>query len=60
MAAQQQLPGGAYLNETVTAQQQTPGGPYVNETQGAAPPPDVPPFARAYGPQGYLRTLIGM
>lgn len=59
MAQQQQLPGGPYLNETVTAQAQVPGGPYVNETQGATQPP-ASPQAREYGPRSWMLTLIGM
>lgn len=34
MAAQRQIPGGAFVNETSTAQRQIPGGAYVVETGG--------------------------
>ena len=39
MAAQRQVPGGAYVNETGTAQYQVPGYQYVNETSAAAATP---------------------
>lgn len=32
MAAERQIPGGQFVNETGTAQRQLPGGPFVNET----------------------------
>ena len=32
MAAQRQIPGGPYLNESGSSQRQIPGGPYANET----------------------------
>jgi hypothetical protein len=35
MAAERQIPGGPFVNETGTAQRQIPGGPFVNETAGA-------------------------
>lgn len=37
MAAERQVPGGAYINETLNAERQVPGYPYVNEQGGPAP-----------------------
>jgi hypothetical protein len=37
MAAERQIPGGPFVNETGTAQRQIPGGSFVNETAGTAP-----------------------
>jgi len=36
MAAERQIPGGTFVNETGTRQAQIPGGAYVNETVAAA------------------------
>ncbi len=37
MAAQRQIPGGPFVNETATGQRQIPGGPYINEQWAPAP-----------------------
>lgn len=41
MAAQRQIPGGPYVNETTGKQYQIPGWQYINQTQGQAGAPII-------------------
>ena len=56
MAAQRQVPGGAYVNEVDTAQRQIPGWQYINETIAAPVVPPVTPSTPYPGPAGKARS----